>query len=412
MKIADARRQREGMTLVELLIVITLLVMLMAAALPLMRPLLDDRKVRETSRQLNVFFANAKARALLSGRPVGVWIERSTLDPRQASRLYIAEVPPPYAGDLLGATASLEDENGDGLADSAILDQTGSFSAAPPTGFTSLPAATQAPWAFVRPGDFIRFDYRGTYYKIQQIVSVPPNILRVRFIDPAATWSPGPDGGWGVAGADDDFSGLPPDDIGERGWFNSDDTLLYTVSKPRPGVTVPYQIQRSPVKSISRPLNLPNGIILDLGNSGVGTLGRQFGPRSVAPNPPDLSPILIVFNAEGSVENVILHDKASTPTQSIHFLVGRTEKMFQDSPNSPLRASAADATPIIFNRNLSDQANQWFSIGHRTGVLTATENAWQLESDNPTAFSGPTLAGSLQRSREFAAELQTPIGGR
>lgn len=405
------RPARVGMTLVELLIVISLLVMLMAAALPLVRPLLNDRKVRETSRQLNAFFANAKSRALLSGRPVGVWIERNQLDPRAANRLFIAEVPPLYTGDLLGATASLEDENGDGLADVAILNSQFSFSAQPPTGFTTLPAAAQAPSAFIRPGDFIRFDYRGTFYKIQQIVFVAPNTIRVRFVDPEATWSPGPDGGWGIAGNDDDFSGLPADDSGERGWFGSDDVLLHSVSKPRPGIVVPYQVQRSPIKSIVSPLALPNGVVLDLGNSGMGTLGRQFGPRSLAPTP-DLSPILIVFNPEGSVENIVLHDRSLVPTQTIHLLVGRTEKVGQDSENSPLRASAADATPIVFNRNLSDQSNQWFSVTHRTGVLSTTENGWQLASDDVAVFAGPTLAGSLQLSRQFAAELQAPIGGR
>src|SRR5262245_39122878 len=65
-------RSLSGYTLAELLIVMTIMLMLMAITLPTVRRVMEDGKVREASRQLNAYFAMAKSRALLTGRPCGV----------------------------------------------------------------------------------------------------------------------------------------------------------------------------------------------------------------------------------------------------------------------------------------------------------------------------------------------------
>ena len=54
---------RNGMTLTELLVVIMILAFLMGAALPIMRTALEDRAMREASRQLNTFVQLAKSQA-------------------------------------------------------------------------------------------------------------------------------------------------------------------------------------------------------------------------------------------------------------------------------------------------------------------------------------------------------------
>ena len=93
-----------GLTLVELLMVISIMVILMAVAIPRIRPAFQDRNIREASRQVNAFFSAAQARAAGTGRPVGVWMERraDTLDGGRVHsvQLFMAEVPPSFTGAI------------------------------------------------------------------------------------------------------------------------------------------------------------------------------------------------------------------------------------------------------------------------------------------------------------------------
>ena len=104
-RLTVSRRHRHGMTLVELLIVVTIMTILLAVAIPRIRPAFQDRNLREASRQVNTFFAGARARAQTVGRPVGVWIEpidTTETGSRAAQQLYMAEVAAPFSGGLLG----------------------------------------------------------------------------------------------------------------------------------------------------------------------------------------------------------------------------------------------------------------------------------------------------------------------
>ena len=65
---------RSGLTLVELMVVVVILVILVGVVLPLAQPALKGREIREAARQVNTMFASARARAAATGRPVGVAI--------------------------------------------------------------------------------------------------------------------------------------------------------------------------------------------------------------------------------------------------------------------------------------------------------------------------------------------------
>ena len=64
--------RRPGLTLIELLITIVIMVTVLAGALPLLSPNNNSRKLREASRQLNSLLSQAQAQAARDGRPVGV----------------------------------------------------------------------------------------------------------------------------------------------------------------------------------------------------------------------------------------------------------------------------------------------------------------------------------------------------
>src|SRR4051794_6546336 len=115
--------RRSAYTLAEMLIVVTIMIMLVAAALPVAKKVMDGSQVREASRQLNAYFAMAKARALHTGRPCGLYFAFNSplgLTPeanlgmtpqqlasywpvRQVTQVYLAEIPAPYSGGTSNA---------------------------------------------------------------------------------------------------------------------------------------------------------------------------------------------------------------------------------------------------------------------------------------------------------------------
>ena len=101
-------RQRRGLTLVELLAVIAVMAILLSVAVPVIRPALKDRKLRESARLINAYVAGVQARATELGRPVGIVLSRGTTNARglyQCTEIFTAEVPRPYAGDLVDSKA-------------------------------------------------------------------------------------------------------------------------------------------------------------------------------------------------------------------------------------------------------------------------------------------------------------------
>ena len=69
-------RLRRAMTLIELLAVIVIITTIVAAAIPLISPTNDDRRLREAARGLNTYIIGAQSRAIALRRPVGVALKR------------------------------------------------------------------------------------------------------------------------------------------------------------------------------------------------------------------------------------------------------------------------------------------------------------------------------------------------
>src|SRR5262245_48663681 len=109
MSLKHFRVRHRGLTLVELLIVVSIMVLLLSAAVPLLREPLKSRRTREASREINAMITRVKARAAEIGRPVGLSIRRSGNDDRAffSYQLGIVESPPPYGGDLNSSKAAI-----------------------------------------------------------------------------------------------------------------------------------------------------------------------------------------------------------------------------------------------------------------------------------------------------------------
>lgn len=306
---------RRGMTLVELLVVITILVIMIGLAIPIMRPNLRDRGLREASRQLNTYVTLAKARAAEKRRPVGLYIKRDPNFPNTAYQVYLAETPIPYMGQMQDDRATLHDR-GDGFAQSATISD---------------------PSGLVKKGDLIQFDFKGPRYRI---MSPPSN---------------GP------------FE-ITPEDT--------------SVRLPLAG-SARYQVFRQPVRSGTNPLELPNGIVIDLQFSGVGATGNEMAS--------DNGDIIIMFEPNGSVSRVYGFSPAQLGT--IHLLVGRLEQT-SDLNGAPTTA------------NLIDPTNSWVSIGHQTGTVTTAENYVV----DPVTMASAQLTDQLREARSIAQSKQTRGG--
>jgi prepilin-type N-terminal cleavage/methylation domain-containing protein len=324
--------KRPGVTLLELLVVITIIVMIAAAAIPIMLSGTESRRTREATRQVHAFFAGARTRAAENGRSFGVRIERFNNGPFSMNLSYV-EVPPAYCGDYENSKARVHAGQ---LTDLGVH-----IHPATMTNWPNSQINDSWPLMQLRPGDSIKLNYRGPVYRIGGATDANGFLAALP---------------WTLLST----SGTPPFDTID---FNPP----FDAKKPAPENGVPYQIVRQPVKSAAVPLQLPEGAVIDLLNSGVGS-------NAFAAN--DVAPVMLTFSPTGATEYVYFQGQPGQRlTGAVHFLIGRSE--------------------AVGAENLADQNNCWVSVGSQTGKITAAEN----------------MGGSLQNARKFSVSAQD-LGGR
>ncbi len=366
------RCSRPGMTLVELLMVVTIMTILMAVAIPMVRPAFQNRQLREAARQLNAFFAGAKSRAAELGRPMGVWIEASGVpgSPQYSSRIYMAEVASDYTGAVLGSRMTIEfpaptappaprpnppwtdDFDNEPLGQLHFWDATGRV-------LDDLQNSTLL-GTLVSPTEkfYVRFDHKGPLYPCLNNGGV--FLIALPYGVPPGLEQPG-------------SMPIPP-------------------GSPPVGQT--FEIIRGPTKSVVSPLTFPGDAVIDLTVSGVG-VGLD-GNSFIAATPD--APIVIMFTSNGQVGQVYVNQIAYSPTGSLFLLIGR-------------RAKVVDPTSIVefpdpALSNLSDPSNLWLTINNRTGAVTTEDNA--------ATYALPASTAPLDRikaAREFA-RASSQKGGR
>jgi|688.fasta_scaffold241995_2 prepilin-type N-terminal cleavage/methylation domain-containing protein len=148
------RYHRDGMTLVELLVVVVILLVLAATVLPLVAGTAESRRSREAARTVASFIAKAQSRSIGRQQWSGFTIVPTGTASAIALTLYLADVPSPYMGDSART----------------VISGTGP-SAGRWTGTTTLAGDLTTGTAMTRAGDLIRLDGRGPLYEITAITT-------------------------------------------------------------------------------------------------------------------------------------------------------------------------------------------------------------------------------------------------
>ena len=241
-----------GMTLVELLVVVAIIMLLAAATIPRLRPEMDRSRIREAARSLQLYLSSARAQAMATGRPCGIQIERlanysaagvaNAIEPGCSTVVTQVESPVPYCGDTLSSLATVS--------------VAGPSQTIATVNITFNPQITPT---LVSQGDLIQLGCQGPMYTITGITATQATA----YIDVS--------------------QGL---------------TLPWNAgSSP-----VPYKIFRQHVKSAAAPLQLPSPAVIDLTLSGPDQAQPGNQPVYWYFGPNDTSPVIIMFAPDGSVE--------------------------------------------------------------------------------------------------------------
>ena len=312
LQIESRRAARRGMTLVELLVVISILVILMGVASQMMNLSVDDRRTREAARAVNVYLSSARNRAIQTGRPCGVLLRTLRGQSGAVVDLQQAEVPPPYAGDTLDAVAQLQIEEitMEGLSRRAIVKWNTKKSS---IGDPSL----------IKQGDLVQFNHQGPLYTIDDRVEGYRLTLSIDLSQgQILPWPEGNNAGW---------------------------------SAP-----VPYQIFRLPRKSAVTPLQLPTRAVIDLKWSGTDDHFIGAGTDS---------PVCIMFSPNGSLGQIYHHGEVHPGAEPVFLLVGRQDRV----EYGPLTSGTPLLEELP---NWADPENLWIRINPQTGRVTTAENGY------------------------------------
>ncbi len=314
----ERKDSRRGMTLVELLVVVTILMILTVVALPAVTPSAESRRIREAARSLNVFLGAARNRAMERQHPVAVLFQRRQGLNQACTAIFQAEVPPPYAGQTVNSRIVISNPSGN----SATVRFT-------PSG--DNPAAFPVP--LVKTGDKLQLNYCGHLWEVTATSA-----------SDGGTWS-----------------------------FTSTTAAAPPVTPPG---GLPYQFFRQPVPTMVAPLTLPNLIAVDTRWSGVGvfdaTQTDTFKPASDA----DTYPIMVVFSPKGEVDAVWCwyggYWRSWKATEPLYFLVGKRERVYT---NMATAVPGQDSPAEDKLANWQDTGNLWVTVTPQTGLIKTVEVA-------------------------------------
>lgn len=282
---APARHRRAGFTLLELLVVITILSLLAVIVLPNISGSVNARRYRDVSRNVSAFIARCQSRAIGARAPRGVMLQPLSGNTAAAIDLYLADTPDPYAGETTDSVAAL-DYTGFNYATGTAV----------PISFDLATRDRLLMPNFCMDGDTIQFGGTGAKYKM--LMTNPPTLpfrVGMWFEDnqnPRNTAWPQPP----ATGA-----GLP---------------------LPATGAGLPFRIWRQPTRGTGGALQIGKGVCIDLAASTMGIIPfSAFMTTNVPENT-----ISIMFDSTGKPSEIVHSGGRRTSVSApIFLLVGEAD---------------------------------------------------------------------------------------
>jgi len=338
---APGRRRRAGLTIVELLVVVGIMLAFAAVVVPSLGTSIESRRGREAVRMLTTLISKAQVRALGGREWAGFMVDTGTGSSYAAVDVSLADVPPVYRGDAVPALLQ--------VTGSTIL---GTRTASGTNGELELSGTSG-----VRGGDLIRFDDRGPFYEIDSGTTLGPAVtgttIRFEFR--------------GFDSAQNFDASNPDDAMNEESGYRLHNT-------PWPSVTstgLPFEILRQPVRSGS-PFTLPDARVIDLQYSGYGPpvtgAFRTFADVVGAGN--RVASVAVLFDGTGRLRQLLVavgvataSPRRLTVTGPVLLLVGRPDRIGQGFN----AAAGGDDDGIGANWQYAD--SYWIAIDPFTGVV-------------------------------------------
>jgi prepilin-type N-terminal cleavage/methylation domain-containing protein len=338
---------RRGLTLIELLVVVTIMVSLAVLMVPVLRPALQQRRIREAARVVNLALSTAHSQAIQTGRGHGVLFERNKNLPQACTTLRQVEVPPPYTGDTTGAVvqvtnATFVTPNAYRCAGYCVLKIKVSLS-----DFSN---------GVLREGDRIRFNFQGPTYTLWRDTSNFAVSGTQMYDFPLGTdgyyqFDPPPASPCVLTARilESDVNAVPwPDASSGQPW----------------SLPVPFTIERQWVSSSAPPVVLPGQTAIDLCFSGEEDLNKAYAPPFGANSPNDTVPVVVLFSPSGSLKELSVNGNQIPPLGSVFFLIGQRDRVpLSNTANSPAEDGRA---------NIADANNLWVTVAPQTGLVTTS----------------------------------------
>ena len=396
--VPGCHRKNAGLTLVELLVTVTIMGMVVAISVPIIKPMLASNKVKSGADIVAGFLAQARNRAVEENRPVGVTFERvlnyedNGAYPYNGACVVMRQVaePRPLSGFVKDVRVAVD---ASGQINFCTWNNT---TVRWDWGTTNT---EQQYWdKLVGDSDQIQFDGKGPKYTIKKSGSN----FAIDMTDDANINLPAP--------LHFDANNLPQP------------VLFKIFRKPQANKIAP---------TMAMPAALPSGVVVDLDCSGMGlnffdakrltennggTDWTSVGDDFCAVDQTDRSSVTIMFSPTGEVDRVYCNNKqvgptpsdmfygksGVIPTRSIFLNIGIWERAgFWD--NTGGWHVSNDYLPndgVRDLRNYRDMNNYWVTIFPRTGAVRVN----RVASVPSGSSSHP---GVINESRNHAESLHS-----
>jgi type II secretory pathway pseudopilin PulG len=388
------RKSSGGLTIVELLVVVSILSILTALMIPRLRMVNKDRAIREAARTVGSQIAKAVDRAASDNAEIaGILIERN---PNLFEEIAGTNNTVHFAGTRMFVLRSVAPYAGDSRGD-LTCEITVNLGANPPNMVVQIPRPLEwnATNNYLRTGDRIRLNHGSVRYRV---LGVSPNTF-TKLIGGVAVDVPVLDLTVGL------------------GQGNSLPAVQGTTGVP---IEVPYLIYRRPRKLQSSKVDLPAGYMVDMRFSGP-ALPSDLIQGAGAPE----SEIAEATNTATYCRRMAFGQdttEAATATQDVEILFGSSGEVdsytfnFENTSNVVVTRNQIPIDPFYLfvttyepdeSHNAPDSATSslydpnamWVSIDHRTGSVNV-------------AYNNPPAPGSIAPSGNpsfdnFAAGLIT-----